>query len=583
MMLASIVLPRPTSSARMARPLMWRSTRWATSIWWGSALIAFASSVISRSKPGTRAIRSASRRSSCQARSVGGAWSRFANASRECSSTDQTSSAGGVGRGRTVGDSGIDTHRVARGPQYISYQLSAFSGQLSDWALVAPASPVYTRPARSLRHAHQRRPCRSAAARCAGGSRGVRAGVPRYLRASVGGRFPYIEQQGARRRGVAGGFHECVAQRGRVRPLGGGPDDVADQYRPQQGDRRAALRESRARFDAGARRGGDGGGGRRDAAAAGAARAEPGKAQDHGVHARARRFAAPGPRARLLPRHGPHRNRRNAGRAARHGQVLGETGPRQAQGLSRSGWHRMNYLLPERLERLSREYALGTLAGPARRRFERVLRQAPAAVRAVGAWQERLSGLAAAVPPMQPSESVWRRLEERLFAAPRVAPRGPLQWLWGVLSVRALGGVLAGVFLCVALLRFQPGLIGMEPESDVLPQSYVGLLIDAAGKPAVLASSKRHGKLMTVKLLQPMVIPIGSVAQLWALPRDGSAAFPVGVVPGSGTGAVALADTSEKLFFDVSRLAVSIEAAPAKAGDKPSGDFVLSGHCVKLW
>src|SRR5437879_4455429 len=121
MMLASIVLPRPTSSARMARPPMWRSTRWATLIWCGSALIAFASSVISRSKPGTRAIRSASRRSSCQARSVGGAWSRFANASRECLSTDQTSPAGGVGRGRTVGDSGIDTQRVARGPQYTSY------------------------------------------------------------------------------------------------------------------------------------------------------------------------------------------------------------------------------------------------------------------------------------------------------------------------------------------------------------------------------------------------------------------------------------------------------------------------------
>ena len=36
-------------------------------------------------------------------------------------------------------------------------------------------------------------------------------------------------------------------------------------------------------------------------------------------------------------------------------------------------------------------------------------------------------------------------------------------------------------------------------------------------------------------------------------------------------------------FYNVSRLAVSIEAAPARAGDKPSGDFVLSGHCVKLW
>jgi anti-sigma-K factor RskA len=241
----------------------------------------------------------------------------------------------------------------------------------------------------------------------------------------------------------------------------------------------------------------------------------------------------------------------------------------------------MNYLRPERLDRLAREYALGTLAGPARKRFERVLRQAPAAMRAVGAWQERLGSLAGAVPPMQPSDSVWRGLEGRLF--PSAAPLGPLQWLRNMLSVRALGGVLAGAFLCAVLLRMQPGLIGLETQSETLPQSYVGLLTDAAGKATVLASSKRHGRLMTVKLLQPVAIPAGSVAQLWALPADGSAAFAVGVVPGSGSGTVALADTSEKLFFNVSRLAVSIEAAPARAGDKPSGDFVLSGHCVKLW
>jgi len=244
----------------------------------------------------------------------------------------------------------------------------------------------------------------------------------------------------------------------------------------------------------------------------------------------------------------------------------------------------MNYLLPQRLDRLAREYALGTLAGGARRRFERLMRQAPAAARAVGAWQERLGGLAGAVPPMQPSESLWPSLERRLFAAPPpVAPKGPLQWLRDLLSVRALGAALAGVLVCAVVLRLQPGLIGMEPQSDALPQSYVGLLSDAAGAPTVLASSRRHGRVMTVKLLQAVEIPAGSVAQLWALPKDGGAAFPVGVVPGKGSATLALADTSEKLFFNVSRLAVSIEATPARAGDRPSGDFVLSGHCVKLW
>lgn len=233
----------------------------------------------------------------------------------------------------------------------------------------------------------------------------------------------------------------------------------------------------------------------------------------------------------------------------------------------------MNYLLPERLDRLAREYALGTLSGGARRRFEQVLAQSPAAGRAVAAWQERFTILSAGLPPMAPRPGVWQGLEQRLFAAPK--QRGG--W-W-----RAMGGVLAGVLLCTVVLRLQPGLIGMEPQAEALPASYVGLLTDVEGKPTVLASSRRHGKQLTLKLLQPLNVPPDRVAQLWALPSDGSAAFPVGVAPASGTATLTLSDSSEKLFFKVSRLAVSLEATPAKPGDQPTQPFVLSGHCVKLW
>lgn len=246
----------------------------------------------------------------------------------------------------------------------------------------------------------------------------------------------------------------------------------------------------------------------------------------------------------------------------------------------------MNYLLPERLDRLAREYALGTLAGPARRRFERVLQQSPAAALAVGVWQERLAPLAHGVAPLQPRAAVWAGLEQRLFTAGASTPvqsPGPMGWLARIFSARSLGGALAGIALCALVLRMQPGLIGLEPQIDALPQSYVGLLTDASGKATVLASSRRQGRLLTVKLLQPIVVPGGRVAQLWALPKDGSAAFPVGVVPGSGSGTIALADTSEKLFFNVARLAVSLEPVAAKPGDKPTAEFVLSGHCVKLW
>ena len=243
----------------------------------------------------------------------------------------------------------------------------------------------------------------------------------------------------------------------------------------------------------------------------------------------------------------------------------------------------MNYLQPDRLDALARDYTLGTMQAGARRRFERLLHERPAAMLAVGAWQSRLDTLAASVPPRAPRPAVWSALEQRLFA-PRAKPLpGWRQWLAGRAFGSALGGALAGLLLAVVVLQQQPDWIGLEPAQQALPQSYVGLLVDAEGRPGLLASSRRHGRVLTVKMLQPLAVPAGRVAQLWALPRDGSAPFPVGTVPAQGQAPVALADDAEKLFFGVARLAVSLEPAPAAPGTTPSAPFVLSGHCVKLW
>ena len=248
----------------------------------------------------------------------------------------------------------------------------------------------------------------------------------------------------------------------------------------------------------------------------------------------------------------------------------------------------MNYLLPERLDKLAREYALRTLAGPARRRFERVLLSSPAARMAVDTWRQRFAVLNLAVVPMQPPASNWPGIEQRLFAPQRAKPwhaawQAVRGLLFGVFSGRVLGGALAGVLLCAVVLRLAPGIVDLEPRVEALPASYVGLLLDAAGKPTLVASSRRQGRQLTVKILQPLNVPSGQVAQLWALPKGGGAPFPVGVVPAKGSAQIALPDTSEKLFFTVSQLAVSFEPSPAKPGATPTGGFVLIGHCVKVW
>lgn len=233
----------------------------------------------------------------------------------------------------------------------------------------------------------------------------------------------------------------------------------------------------------------------------------------------------------------------------------------------------MNYLLPQRLDRLASAYALGTLSPRARQRFEAVLRDSQGAREAVTAWQERLHRLSTSVPPVQPNPEVWRSIQQRIRPAPQAAPR---RWWMPLL------GTAFGVVMAVGLVRQQPEWVGITPAStEVVAPSYVGILSNAAGEAVLLASSLRHGRVLSLKMLKPLAVPPGQVARLWALPSDGRPPFALGNLPQGNQARLTLSAPSEALFAKVGRLAVSIEPVPG--GEAPTEPFVLSGHCVKLW
>jgi anti-sigma-K factor RskA len=244
----------------------------------------------------------------------------------------------------------------------------------------------------------------------------------------------------------------------------------------------------------------------------------------------------------------------------------------------------MNYERPELLDRLAGAYVLGTMAARARPRFARLLAESPQAQRAVAAWNNELTPLAASVQPVKPPDSVWQAIAAHTTPAP--SPRLERGWWqrlreglhgWGRPAIAfGLGAVLA-----FGLVQQNASMFGMHHMDASLPASYVGILSDAKGDAVLTAGSHRRGHTMTIKLLKPLVIPPGMVARMWALPMDNGAPMPITDVPASGNVTIHLNKPAEDMFFKVKLLAVSFETDPDAA--KPASPFVLSGHCVKFW
>lgn len=247
----------------------------------------------------------------------------------------------------------------------------------------------------------------------------------------------------------------------------------------------------------------------------------------------------------------------------------------------------MNYRRPELRDRLASEYVLGTLHGGARARFQQLLHDDLALRDRVAYWERELTPMAAPLSVTAPSAKVWEGIAARVAPQQRTAQAGPswvARWFARWFDLRSLGSVAAGLFLGIAATMMVPSLLGSgttDLSESQLPESYVGVLATAEGRTGLIVSSRRHGKVMDVKRVQPVPVPAGQTLFLWAIDAGGKTR-PIGAVPQGAFVQVPLAQTSEQLFAGAAELALSIEPA-ASAPTEPSGPFVYRGLCGKLW
>jgi anti-sigma-K factor RskA len=152
----------------------------------------------------------------------------------------------------------------------------------------------------------------------------------------------------------------------------------------------------------------------------------------------------------------------------------------------------MNYADPELRDRLAAEYALGTLRGPARRRFERLL-PGDARLRDLAEdWELRVNLLAESAPAVAPPARVWERIAERIGPAAATRDR-LLNRLWDSLGFwrgASLAAAAAAAALAVHVALQPPDLA--EKQIAALDQRLTGIETKLA---AVEATPREIGAL----------------------------------------------------------------------------------------
>jgi anti-sigma-K factor RskA len=224
------------------------------------------------------------------------------------------------------------------------------------------------------------------------------------------------------------------------------------------------------------------------------------------------------------------------------------------------------------------EYVLGTLDAADHAAFVQAL-AGDAGLRAeVAQWQDRLLSLSRHAAAVEPSASLWPRIEARLPSPARLAPAAlpwwqRLGWWQGMTGLALAAAVLMGSAL---VWRMQA-----PPASE----RFVAVLANPQGGGngwlvEVRTERGQGGTLRLVPVLDGQAVPAGRALQFWTKAPGAAGPSSLGLVPAGAVTELPLARLPalrpEQLFE------ITLEPAGGSPIGRPTGPVLFVGRAVKL-
>lgn len=218
------------------------------------------------------------------------------------------------------------------------------------------------------------------------------------------------------------------------------------------------------------------------------------------------------------------------------------------------------------LDAVAGEYLLGTLRGPARKRFERSLRDEPRVALHLRRLEALFTPRYAPMMEVQPAAHTWARLERELDLARYRTPWYRRLGIWRGLAAASTAALVLSVGF--QLMRPSPSEPAMVVVARLEGKS------EAARVTAALALDRTAIELKTSR---PVLAGPQQSYELWLLPQDGGAPLSLAVL-GTLDARFPLAEGHRSRVRAGAKFAVTVEPAGGSPRGVATGPVILVGE-----
>jgi anti-sigma-K factor RskA len=229
------------------------------------------------------------------------------------------------------------------------------------------------------------------------------------------------------------------------------------------------------------------------------------------------------------------------------------------------------YQDPEVFEQLAIEYAVGSMQGRARKRFE-VLMDTHFYLRAtVEAYENKFANLVDLLPDAKAPDRVWNNIEAHIKATTPQETKTP--W-WKTSFFKQGFGLTAMALIVSAVLLFNP----MTDQGSVATAYSAVMESGKNGEPMAVTKIQKSDMKLSIDIMKKVYVPDDMELTLWCHPKYGGMPMKMGTISKSGKTEIVITKEEWKDMKNVGLLAVSIEKKGAHEIRQPHGDIILKGR-----